>query len=343
MRKKRITTTDIAKAADVSRTTVSFVLNNKIGQHISEETKHKIIQIAKNLGYIPDKHAVKLAKTSRYKIGLLVDITESYHFSDAFLSVVFESMRRLAKRKRDSLYYLPLNMKRKAYLETVAALQLDAAIVLFPKENSPLAQDLRKIHLPFLILGKMSDSTIVSVDIDNYQAARLATQYLIDEGFEQIAMVAHAPLDHAAAFQRRKGFLDAMQEAKLTILPEWLAETAFTVESGYKAAANLWSLNPKPQAIFAGNDEIALGIMIYLKEHQVKIPEDVSIIGFDDDPMSEYLFPALTTVAVPGNELGKHCMKRIYSLLRGETLKPMRVELPTHIVIRDSVGQVAGK
>lgn len=337
MRKKNITTSDIAKAAGVSRTTVSFVLNNKRAQNISEETKKKILKIAKELGYKPNKEAIELAKTGRYNIGLIVDISECFHFSDAFLSIVFESMRKNCKRNRDRLFYIPFNLTNSNYQENIAKLNLDAAIVLFPKENSPLIKEFEQKEFPFVVLGSIENKSVVSVDIDNYEAAKKATKYLIKSGLKEIAMISHAPLEYAAANHRMNGFLDAMKEANCKINKNWLIEANFNVESGYKAAYNLWQQSKKPEAIFCGNDEIALGAMIYLNEHEVKIPEEISIIGFDDDPMSEYLYPALTTVAVPGIELANQCISQIYSLLENNKLKKKNIILPSQIVIRDTV------
>ena len=338
MKKKtrNITSTDIAKIAGVSRTTVSFVLNNKVDQNISEETKNKVLKVVQKLGYQPDRKAIDLAKPSRYKIGLLVDISESFHYSDVFLSRLFNAMLKKTKRKQDRLLYIPFNFKTRP-IEKALVLNLDAAIIINPKENDRIIQKLKEIELPFVVLGLVSDKEIPTINVDDFQAAKIATEHLIEAGFEDIAMIAHAPRKYIGSKQRVNGYLAALLEHELPIQNEWIIEAKFNVESGYLAAKELWKLKKKPEAIFAGNDEIAVGAMHFLHENNVVIPDDVSLVGFDDDPLSEYLFPALTTIAVSSVDMGNQCMSQIYSLLKGKKDFKKKITLPTHLFIRETV------
>lgn len=338
MKKKtrNITSTDIAKIAGVSRTTVSFVLNNKADKNISEETKKKVLKVVRELGYQPDRKAIDLAKTCRYKIGLLVDISESFHYSDVYLSRLFEAMLKNAKRKRDKLLYIPFNFKTLP-IEKTFELDLDAAIIINPKENDIIIQKLKKAGIPLVILGSISDEDIPTMDIDNFQAAKVATEHLIGAGLTDIAMIAHAPKKYIASKQRVNGYMAALLENELPIRNEWIIEAKFNVESGYQATKALWKLKHKPEAIFAGNDEIAVGAMNFLHENNIMIPNDVSLVGFDDDPLSEHLSPALTTIAVPCIEMGNRCMAQVYSLIKGKKDFEKKVTLSSHLVIRETV------
>jgi LacI family transcriptional regulator len=342
MKKKtrNITSLDIAKIAGVSRTTVSFVLNNKADKNISEETKNRVLKVVRELGYQPDRKAIDLAKTCRYKIGLLVDISESFHYSDVFLTRLFEAMLKKAKQKRDRLLYVPFNFKTLP-IEKALDLDLDAVIIINPKENDIIIQKIKDIKIPLVVLGSISDKEIPTIIVDDFQAAKTATEHMIAAGLKDIAMIAHAPKKYIGSKQRIKGYLAALHENKRPVRNDWIIEAKFNVESGYQAAKELWKLDHKPEGIFAGNDEVAVGAMNFLHENSIVIPDDVSLVGFDDDPLSEYLSPALTTIAVPCLEMGNQCMAQVYSLIKGKKDFKKKIILSSHLVIRETVKSTA--
>ncbi len=303
MQRRRISSSDVARKAGVSRTTVSFVLNNTPGKTISEETRQRVLEVANTLGYEPNINARRLAMIRDKAIGLFICQSQSV-ISDSYVIRLIEGMSQVLNRKRHSLVLEPLRLAESDYLEIALRHELDGVVLLNAHENDEGIRKLKEADFPLVIVGTLADSAIYQVDIDNHTAAEEMAMHVISLGHESIGMIVHAPIVFHAARERLSGFRSAIERSHLSYNPEYVRIADFTEESGYIAMQELLALENPPTAVFAGNDLIAYGAYRAARDMDLNIPGDISIVGFDDDYLSRYLNPPLTTMNLPAAGLG---------------------------------------
>jgi LacI family transcriptional regulator len=336
MKRRRVSALDVAKRAGVSRTTVSFVLNNSPGKIISEVTRQKVLQAAKELDYRPNETARNLALTKRHSIGLFICHTHSF-FSDAYIISLIEGMSKVLNRYRFQLVLQPIKLTQADYLSLAKQDRVDGVILINTHDDDRGLAEIVRAGFPLTVIGTLSDPGISQVDIDNHAAAREVTGYLIELGHRRIAKIAHAAPVYYAARERLAGYREALQNAGLQPRQEWIKTGDFTEESGYEAMEELLYSAPRPTAVFAGNDVIAYGAVKAVKDAGLDIPGDISIVGFDDDFLSRYLNPPLTTMSLPAPSLGAEAARLLINRLlgRGEP-ETSRVVLSAHLAVRQS-------
>jgi len=328
---------EIAKAAGVSRTTVSFVLNNARGKNIGEETRQKVIATAQALGYSPDAAAVSTATSRDGAVGLFVCHSESV-FSDAYIMRLLEGMGPVFNKGRLDLRVRQFSMARSDYAEIAAKDGYLGVILINLHEDDPGISRLASSGLPFVVVGSLPDREVTQVDIDNVEAARKAAEHLLSLGHRDVAVVAHADPAFIAVHDRLAGFLGAFEAAGAALPSERLKFAGFTVASGHAAALSLLSYGTPPTAIFATNDMVAYGVLEALEEVGLHVPRDVSVVGFDDDYFSRYTNPPLTTVTLPAEGIGRIAAEVLLRVVAGGGTE--RVRLPVSLTIRRSSAQV---
>lgn len=304
MKKQSISASDVAKMAGVSRTTVSFILNNVQGKHISEATRQRVLQAVEALKYVPDIHAISLARKTTWSVGFFISYS-SFMFSDAYLFRLIEGMALVLNKRHCRLDFRPLRKEKVHYLDLVHSGGLDGVILMNTYTDDPGIQELEAAGVPLVIIGSLEGLSIPQVDIDNIAAAREMVEYLVSLGHRKIAMIVHAPLAFYAAAHRLEAYRQVLAEKGIPQKPEYIEVADFSEESGYRAMQRLLSVRDRPTAVFAGNDMVAYGAIQAVLDAGLTIPEDISIAGFDDDYLSRYLNPALTTVAQPTIGLGE--------------------------------------
>ncbi len=336
MEQKRISAQDVADHAGVSRTTVSFVLNNTPGKSISEDTRQRVLRAASELGYIPNEDARRLAMMRASSIGVFIGHSQ-YLYSDVFISRVVEGMAQTVNKHRIQLVIQPVGAADSSYLELARQDEVEGIILINTREDDPALQEVVESGYPAVSLDYLENWALPQVYVDNRGAAEEMVEFLIRWGHREIAMITHAPVAYSASKRRLEGYYDAMRKHGLEGPKRWIHYGDFSEASGYAAMTSILNEPTVPTAVFVGNDVVAYGATQAIKDHGLQIPQDISICGFDDDYLSRYLNPPLTTMALPASGMGSAAVKVLLEQLEGQRpAPPKRVVLPTHISIRNS-------
>ncbi len=338
--KRGVSARDVAERAGVSRTTVSFVLNNTAGVVISEETRARVLRAARELGYVPNEQARSLSMTRHHAVGVFICHPRS-PFADSFVLPLIEGISRVLNKHRYQLVLQQVGMRGVDYTRLIAEDDVDGVILINPHHHDEALGGLLERGFPTVVIGSFRAGRVSEVDVDNRAAAREAVEHLVGLGHERIAFISHAPLDFPAAAERRRGFLDAIREAGAESHGDHVYEAvgAFSEESGYRCTETLLERRPRPTALFAGNDMVAYGAMQAAKDGGLRVPDDLSIVGFDDDYLSRYTNPPLTTIAVPAASLGAEAARlAVATISRPYEQDPGRLVLSHHLSVRGTCG-----
>lgn len=341
--RKRVTSSQVAQRAGVSRTTVSFVLNGVNDMGISQETRDRVLEAARQLGYVPNAAARMLVSGTTGTIALVVP--HSVHVAvDAFVPRLLNSINEYCHAEGFSLLLEPMEDfgVPGAYRQLVDSRRIDGLIMLNPRrhEHEHLAE-LARDGFPLVVLGLgfLDLPGVLRVDGDGRSAARQATEHLLRLGHRRIAHISYAPTEeYESARLRQQGYLDALLNAGLQADPAHMDEASFDAASSYAAMQRILSRGAPPTALFASNDTVAFGAMSALRDAGLRIPEDVAVVGYDDIPLAAYATPPLTTVRVSPEQNGTMAARALFGLLRGETPSALVQWLDSELVIRRSCG-----
>ncbi len=334
---KRTTSRDVAKLARVSRTTVSFILNNVPGVSISEATRKRVLDAAKKLNYSPNVAGKKLVSGKSYTIGLVLCQSPEQIYTDAFLPQVILGVEQAAMEQGFHVLLKPVDPNDTGgYARLIAENHVDGIFLSGPRQEDKALMTLHRQHVPIMLMGQLPDTDIPFVDIDTTAGAELAVDHLIERGHRRIGMITNAPLDYTSAQQRRDGYLRALKKAKLAVEKALIKEGNYTPASGFEAMKTLLQMEPLPTAVFVASDVVALGAMLAIKEAGLRIPKDIAVVGFDDIPLAEYYDPPLTTIRLPAFGLGWAGGERLIRIIQGEGLKDASLLLESKLITRQS-------
>lgn len=322
------TVKEIAAIAKVSVATVSRALQRP--EIVSEETRQRIHEVVKRLGYTPNALARNL-RTARTRliIALLPDI------ANPFFSEVIRGIEQVAHENGYSVLLGETQssmVREQAYADMVAARQADGIITMSHRVPAiPIDGRLPVVNA----CEYVKDKKISSVYIDNVAAAGAAVDYLVTLGHRDIAFIA-GPSSSPICVDREQGYQLALQRAKIPANPALTAVGDFSIEAGERAIDLFLSQGQSFSAVFCSNDEMAIGAMRALISHGLRVPEDVSVVGFDDIRFARYTSPPLTTVAQPKNALGREAMTMLIELLNDPEVPPRKRVLSADLVVRGS-------
>lgn len=334
---KRSTSQDVAKMAGVSRTTVSFVLNRLEGVSISESTRERVWEAARKLNYHPNSAGRKLVSGKSNALGLVLCQSPEQVFADAFLPRVILGVEQAAMQEKFHVLLKPVEPgDTEGYARLIRENHVDGIILSGPRQDDHEIVRLHSEGVPIMLMGQLPDTEISFVDVNAIDGADIAVSYLLDSGHTRIGMITNAPLSYTSAQQRRAGYVNALQRKNIEVESSLIKEGNYTPASGYHAMKELLSGTVRPTAVFVASDVVAAGAILAIRRAGLRIPEDVSIVGFDDIPMAEYLDPPLTTVRLPAFGLGWAAGERLIRLIRGEELDQNGLFLESQLVIRDS-------
>jgi len=327
-----LTLEDIARLSNVSRSTVSRVVNGD--EKVREETRQRVLEVIQQQNYQPNQAARRLAAGRTDTFGLVIPAGAGATFSDPYFSQVIQGVSNTCNQQDYSLmlWLSDLEHERRILRHLANDNLMDGVVVSFTLANDPIVEMLSRGQLPFVIIGHHPNLAINSVDIDHLEAAQLATRHLLGHGYRRIATIS-GPSTQIAGQDRLQGFKQALDEVNL-FDGELVVEGDFTEAGGYAAMQQL--LARQPQAIFAANDMMAAGAYRVIYEAGLKIPEDIAIIGFDDLPIAAQLSPPLTTIRQPLQRLGRMAVERLIDLLREPQTPPRQVTLAPELIIRQS-------
>ena len=326
-----VTIRDVARRAGVSISTVSRVLNNTCT--VSEDKKIRVEEAAEFLGYVPNPSARSLLKKSTGGVGILLPYVTGEFFSE-FLT----GADRLAK---DEEYFLLISASHHRASEWRASVRsvfgrVDGLVVMDPR-MSPSELDLKTGVPTVFVNTPVENEHLDGLDIinfDNRGGTLAAARHLVKLGHRKFAYL-RGPDDAFDAVERLNGFRDAMREAG--IAEYTVIEAGFEPEYGQEAGRELLRLKELPTAVLCANDYCAQGVMTVFHDAGLRIPEDVSVVGFDNVPSAEYARPALTTLSVPPRKTGAQALERLIARIRNPELPATRkLILPVELVIRAS-------
>jgi LacI family transcriptional regulator len=332
-----ITIKDIARKFKCSPSTVSRALNDH--SNINVDTRETIQEYAQKMGYQKNSISLSLLNKSTKTIGVLVPSINHSHEAQMIQGIqsVF-----------DSLGYMlifcvtnELHSLEQEHIKRLLSNRVDAIFVSISQETANLRDfshfdmvNKRKTPLVFI------DRDIVenygsSVVIDDYKGAYLATKHLIDKGCRRIAHLA-GPQGLLVSKLRLEGYLDCLKNHEISPNPDWIKHVEFNIESAIEPTKNWFESETRPDAIFGVNDYVCYGAVNVLMDMNIKIPEDVSIVGFDNCPISPYFFPKLTTVDRKSFEIGRLAAQQSLEMLSKVDFVPEKSILSPYIIIRDS-------
>jgi LacI family transcriptional regulator len=332
---------DVAKMAKVSIATVSLVIHDH--KRISPETKQKVQQAIEKLNYHPSRSARGLVSRKTGNVGFILTNdhflrTEPF-YTQIFMGTEFEA--------RDHELYVLLatvdsNIKENASLPRFILDKNIDGMIIAGKVPQLLIDKMKKYDLPIVFVDYLPiDKKSSVVSIDNEQGGVLATQHLIELGHNHIAFIG-GDIAHPSINDRFNGYKQALEKAKIPFVQKYTdTEEDYPARAnGYNAARKLFSANKNISSVFACNDAMAIGAMQYLKDSGKRIPEDVSIIGFDDVVSEGMVDPPLCTVRVPKLEMGVEAMKLISEQIKNPGLKNQKILIPAELIVRKSTRKI---
>ena len=337
---KRATAKEVAERAGVSRTTVSFVLNNVAGMRISDETRQAVLQAALDLDYHPDATARRMVSGRTKMLGFVLNQDEDQALADHFLPRVLTGFSQAASAQGYKVLFEPIppEAASSAYSQLVRERHVDGFVLSGPRLNDEEVLRRQAQSAPILLLGQLPNSNLPFVDVDNEGAAALATRHLIGLGHQRIALITHAQLVYTASLDRLAGYRQALLAAGLPFRPELVRHGNFTPQSGFQAMQELLALKPVPTAVFVTSDTVALGALQCLRRHRLRVPDDMALVGFDDIPLVEFIDPPLTTVRLPAFGLGWGAGELLARMIAGDEIQNPQVILETELIVRESCG-----
>jgi LacI family transcriptional regulator len=331
----RLTIRDIARMAGVSIATVSRVANGR--PDVSEQTRTQVTKVMHTHGFTANRSARALSARRTGLIGFTVPFVEENYFT-GILSGAAEALYELGQR----IVLCPTHHdhdREVTLLEHLMGGTTDGALILLPEESSPELRRLQEQGYPFVVADPRQplDDGIPAVSAAHAAGARAATDHLLRLGHRRVGLITGTP-GWVATEERIEGYRIALATGGLPFTYELLAGGDFTTETGYRAAQLLLELTDPPTAIFASNDNLAIGAMRAAFERGLSIPGDISIVGFDDIWLANNLFPRLTTVRQPLAELGRTAVSLLNRLVNGQRIEALRIELATQLIVRESTG-----
>jgi DNA-binding LacI/PurR family transcriptional regulator len=337
---KRPTSADVAAAAGVSRTTVSFVLNERAGVKIPDETRRRVLAAAAQLDYHPNSVARQLAGGASRALGLVLRQTPEQVANDGVLAETLRGLSTAARAANHRVLVETLAPGDGHYANLLRSGRTDGLIVSGPRYDDEELVELVRDGFPVVIQGSLPGLDVPSVDVDNEAGARLAVEHLLALGHRRIACITNAPLAYTAASERLTGYREALAAAGLADDPDLIAEGAFDAPSGHRAMAEILA-RTTPDAIFVASDVVAIGAIAGLRDAGLSVPRDISVVGFDAIPLAAYLDPPLTTIRLPAYDLGLAAGRAILERIAGRPVAA-RTLLPTELIVRASTAQRHG-
>lgn len=310
---KKITISDIARRANVSVATVSRVLNDS--GYVSTEKRQSVLHAIDELNYHPNLFAQGLASGQSRTIGILTQFIASPIY-DLILRNIIEKMY---SNKFSSLIadgYWDVNLEKEA-IETFLNRSVDGLILL---GGSLPDEDIIAVaaKVPTVVIARnIPQLGCQSIPLNDQQAAYQATQYLVELGHRHIVHIAGL-VEHTDSIERLNGYLQALYDAGIPYDANLIVQGDFSETSGIQAVETLLSRGQSFSAIFAANDQMAYGARLALYRRGIRVPEDISIVGFDDQPPSAYMTPPLTTVSFPAREIGRTAAQALLDMIQGK-------------------------
>jgi LacI family transcriptional regulator len=327
---------EVAERAGVSVTTVSHVVNNT--RTVKPDTRSRVEEAMQMLGYQPNVLARSLRRGVTHTIGIILPDSANPYFAEVVRGIEDTSFAQgysviLCNSDNDL-------DKEHHYTNVLVEKQVDGIIFVAAGLSAENILNLQARRVPLVLVDRnVPNVQVDEVLADNQNGGWLATRHLIDLNHSSIACIA-GPTGVRLSSERVAGYRQALESEDILYDPKWVVEGDFQYQSGYAAAKNLFHRQPSPTAIFACNDLMAIGAYRFAHENSLRVPEQLSIVGFDDVRLAAYTNPPLTTVRQSKREMGTQAAKLLLERIAQQDLEPRQVILGTELVIRRSTAAV---
>ena len=333
-----ITIKDVAKLASVAPSTVSRVIANN--PRISEKTKVRVREAMVELGYHPNFIARSLASQSTQVIGLVLPNSSDVFFQNPFFSTVLRGLSEGAHEKQYALQMSTGKTEDQIYQDVVNMVQggrVDGIILLYSRSDDKILKYLRDREFPFVVIGRPYEweEEITHVDNDNYRASREATEYLIRLGHDKISFIG-GNKNLVMTMERLQGYQEALKGAGIPIVPEYIRHDEFLLERGQVAIQGLLLLETPPTALLVTDELMAIGVVNTLTKLEVAVPDNMSIVSFNNAFFSELARPQLTSVDINIFDLGYQAAKSLIQMLLNPKEPVKRIIVPHQLIERVS-------
>jgi LacI family transcriptional regulator len=335
-KKRNITIVDVAKESGVSYSTVSRVLNGF--DYVKDDTRQRVMDAVDKLGYVANLQARGLAGGKTNIIGLLVPGLDNGYIGEVVRGI------------DEALYRANYNMmlytthryqgKEAEYVKSISSGMTDGLLLIVPLTETEYLTQLQGIKFPYVLIDQTDKSGRSSiVDSTNWQGAYDATTYLINMGHRQIAYITGL-MALNSAIERFEGYKAALADHHIPLRDDYVLHGDFYHQSGYESAGVFLQNPERPTAILCGNDTMAIGAMESIRNHGLSIPDDISIIGFDDIPQTLMTYPRLTTVRQSLDQMGRVAVQLLLEQMRDPEHPIRHITLATELIERESCRQV---
>src|SRR5512147_2667774 len=335
----KVTIVEVAEKAGVSLGTVSRVMNND--SHVAPETRERVSSVMREMGYVANRQARGLKGSRTNVIGILAPDLGTGYIGEILHGVDTE----LGLNQLDLMLFTTHRtaVKEANYVANMVQGMVDGLLVILPRNPADYTGTLTSRNFPFALIDHQgTGNPCPAVGATNWQGGYNATEYLIKLGHKRIGFITGS-MDLGAALDRLEGYKSALRVHHLPEDPQLIYEGAFHQTDGYAGGSALLDLENPPTAIFASNDVMAMGAMDAIRGRGLRIPEDVSILGFDDIPQSAMVRPALTTVRQPLEHMGRLATQMLIDQLKNPDKEIGRIELPTQLIARNSTSSPKDK
>lgn len=333
-----ITISEIARESGVSKSTVSRVLNGK--PDVLPETKQRVLEVVEKYNFQPSVYAVSMSQKRCNCIGVVIPHDIDYIFKNQYYSEIQRTMLKAAQARG---YYVLLLCCRdmKEAINAVKQRRVDGLIVVSPlPEHKQAMHTFIESSIPFVTVGKcqfLSDA--YQVCTDNYHGAILAMDHLFSLGHRRIAYI-NGPHFLPSSGERYRAYLDAMRAEGAPLAEGLVQEGGNSIESGFSATEAILATNPDVTAFFVASDYMAIGVEAAIRESGRRVPQDISIVGFDNIPIAAQLSPALTTIDQHIEEKGRTCVELLLDLLEDpDTPRARSIDIAPTLCIRESTSE----
>ncbi|EHO49309.1 substrate-binding domain-containing protein [Haemophilus sp. oral taxon 851] len=323
---------DIARLAQVSTSTVSHVINGS--RFVSDEIREKVMRIVVELNYTPSYIARSLKVKATKTIGLLVTATNNPFFSE-----VMAGVEQYCQKNQYNLIIATTGGDAKRLqqnLQTLIHKQVDGVLLMCGDSRFQADMELT-VPLPLVVMDWWFTELNADKILENSErGGYLATKSMVDAGHQKIGIIT-GNLRKSVAKNRLQGYKKALSEANIVLNPDWIVESHFDFEGGIVGAQKLLALSDRPTAIFCCSDTIAIGAYQAIQNQGLRIPQDISIMGYDDIELARYLFPSLSTISQPKAELGKLAVETLLQRIQEPNENYRTLVLEPTCILRESI------
>ncbi|NGP43829.1 LacI family transcriptional regulator [Bacillaceae bacterium SIJ1] len=337
-----VTILDVARHSNVSKSTVSLVINNS--DAVKDETRIKVLESIKALGYVPNMAARELQTKVKNILGMVFLVNESAQKAHSFNSVTetlfYDTFTGISSFLKDTDYGLlnerfSTSQDQEAMPSLIKNNRVDGVFIIGGLFSGDFIQHIQQRKIPAVLVGRHS-SEIDSVAPDVTHAIDQGTKYLLSCGHQHIAFI-NGPKSMEVAKKKVQSFTHAMTAAGKENLAETVVFTDYTGTAGYDAMKEIWESGTRPDAVLAASDGIAVGAMRYLYDIKVRIPEDISVMSYEQSIISEHAIPALTTMDINKERMGEEASRLLLNRIKYPDRPIVSHTVETSLVIRDSV------